>query len=169
VVHVVALLLLLLTGLIPAAAATQVLSNSNAEYLALLGQRGTQIIADIVQSEDVLKASAGNRPELVADLLALEKLKNDMRLMTLEGDHLDSVITIARRMGDPADQETVLLFVKVIAEEASRRVQSMRDDVNAIAGAGSAGTPVVAKVKQVLSFMDDFANIVDAIARQPRQ
>jgi len=168
VVHVVSLLLLLLTGLIPAAAATQVLNNSNAEYLALLGQKGTQIIADIVQSEDALKANA-DRPDFVVNLIALEKLQNDMRLMTLEGDHLQSVITIARRMGDPADQDTVLLFVKVIAEEASRSVQSLRDDVNAIAGAGSAGTPVAAKVKQVLSFMDDFANVVDAIARQPRQ
>jgi len=169
VVHVVSLLLLLLTGLIPAAAATQVLNNSNAEYLALLGQKGTQIIADIVQSEDALKANASNLPDFVVNLIALEKLRNDMRLMTLEGDHLQSVITIARRMGDPADQDTVLLFVKVIAEEASRSVQSLRDDVNAIAGAGSAGTPVAAKVKQVLSFMDDFANVVDAIARQPRQ
>jgi hypothetical protein len=167
--HVISLLLVLVTGLIPTAGATQVLNNSNAEYLALLGQKGTQIIADIVESEDVLKVNARNRPELAANLLALEKLKNDMRLMTLEGDHLQSVITIARRMGDPADQETVLLFVKVIAEEASRRVQSSRDDVNAVAATGSAGTPVAAKVKQVLSFMDDFANIVDAIARQPRQ
>jgi len=167
-VHIISLLLLLVTGLIPTAAATQVLSNSNAEYLALLGQKGTQIIADIVQSENVLKANA-NRPDFAANLLALEKLRNDMRLMTLEGDHLQSVITIARRMGDPADQEAVLLFVQVIAEEASRSVQSLRDDVNAIAGAGSAGTPVAAKMKQVLSFMDDFANIVDAIARQPRQ
>jgi hypothetical protein len=168
-VHIISLLLLLVTGLIPTAAATQVLSNSNAEYLALLGQKGTQIIADIVQSEDVLTANASNRSDVAANLLALEKMRNDMRLMTLEGDHLQSVITIARRMGDPADQEAVLLFVQVIAEEASRSVQSLRDDVNAIAGAGSAGTPVAAKMKQVLSFMDDFANIVDAIARQPRQ
>jgi hypothetical protein len=72
-------------------------------------------------------------------------------------------------MGDPADQETVLLFVKVIAEEASRSVQSLRDDVLAIAGAGAGGTPVVPKAKQVLSFMEDFANVVDAIARQPRE
>ena len=166
-VHFISLLFLLASP-IPAAAATQVLNNNNAEYLALLGQRGTQIIAEIVQSEDVLKESA-NRADLAANLLALEKLRNDMRLVTLEGDHLQSVITIARRMGDPADQETVLLFVKVIAEEASRSVQSLRVDVDAIAGAGSAGTPVAAKVKQVLSFMDDFANIVDAIARQPLQ
>jgi hypothetical protein len=167
VVHFISLLFLL-AGPIPAAAATQVLNGNNAEYLGLLGQKGTQIIADIVQSENVLKANA-NRPDFAANLLALEKLRNDMRLMTLEGDHLQSVITIARRMGDPADQETVLLFVKVIAEEAARSVQSLRDDVLAIAGAGAGGTPVVPKAKQVLSFMEDFANVVDAIARQPRE
>ena len=44
--HVISLLLVLVTGLIPTAAATQVLNNGNAEYLALLGQKGTQIIRD---------------------------------------------------------------------------------------------------------------------------
>jgi hypothetical protein len=168
VVHVISLLLLL-TSLVPAAAATPVLNNNNAEYLALLGQKGTQIIADIVQSEDVLKASANNRADVASNLLALEKLRIHMRLMTLEGDHLQSVMTIARRMGDPTDRETVLLFVTVIAEEASRSVRSLRDDINVIAQASPTGTPAAAKVKQVLSFMDDFANVVDAIARQPRQ
>jgi hypothetical protein len=70
VVHVIISPLLPVTGLIPAAAATQVPSNSNAEYLALPGQNGTQIIADIVRSEDVLKESA-NRADLAANLLAL--------------------------------------------------------------------------------------------------
>jgi hypothetical protein len=167
-VHVI-YLLLLLTCLGPAAAATQILNNNNAEYLALLGQKGTQIIADIVQSEDVLKASTSNRPDVTLNLLALEKLRSDMRLMTVEGDHLQSVMTIARRMVDPTDRDTVLLFVKVIAEEASRSIPSLRHDVDAIAEASATGTPVAAKVKQVLSFMDEFASVVDAIVRQPGQ
>jgi hypothetical protein len=157
--HIVYLLLLLIS-LVPAAATTQVLNNNNSEYLALLGQKGTQIIADILQSEDALKANASNRP-------ALEMLRNDLRLMTLEGDHLQSVMTIALRMRDPADRETALLFVKVIAEEISRRVRPLRDDVNAIAA--TSGTPAAERVQQVLFFMDEFANVVDAIAREPQK
>jgi hypothetical protein len=89
---------LLLTCFVPSTAATATLNNNNAEYLALLGQKGTQIIADIVRREEVSR-NAGNQPDVVL-LLTLEKLRNDVRLMTLEGDHLQSVIAIARRMGD---------------------------------------------------------------------
>jgi hypothetical protein len=135
--------------------------------LALLGQKGTQIIADIVRREEVSR-NAGNQPDVVL-LLTLEKLRNDVRLMTLEGDHLQSVIAIAGRMSDPVDQETVLLFVRVIAEETLRSTRSLRTDISAVAEAGPAGAPAAEKAKQVLSFMDEFANVVDAIAREPRK
>jgi hypothetical protein len=164
-------LLLLLAGCFPAsaaAAAATVLNNSSAEYLSVLGQKGTQIVVDIVQSQDALNRSTGNSADVSSNLLALEKLRNDIRLITREGDHLQLVITIARKMGDPTDKETVLLFVKVIAEEAARTVQSVRNDVNAIAEVSPDGTLLAARAKQVLSFMDEFANAVESIAREPK-
>jgi hypothetical protein len=160
-------LVLVLTGLFPVSAGAAFLSDSDVEYLGILGQKGTQIIADIAKGEDALDRRLANGSDL-ASAYCLEKLKNDMGLVTLEGDHLQSVVAIARRMVDPKDEEIALLFVKTIAAAALRKVQPLRNDVNTVSGVCPAGTLMSAKVTQVLSFMDEFANVVDSIAHRTK-
>jgi len=159
--------LLLLIGLFPAAAKAAVLNDNDVEYLGVLSQKATQIIVDLLQSEDALDRSVGNHAD-IASAYCLEKLRNDMGLITLEGDHLQSVVAIARRMVDSTDQETVQRLAKIIAEAASRKVQPLRNDVNTITGICPTAALISAKVKQVLSFMDEFANVVDSIARRTK-
>jgi hypothetical protein len=158
-------LLLLIVGVFTAAADANVLNNSDFEYLSILIQKGTQIVVDIRQSDDALNSSPGARSEIVA-AYCLERLRNDMEQLTLEGDHLQSVVAIARRMVDPKDEEITIRFVKTIAEAASRKVQPLRDDVRTIIDICPIGTAISANVRQVLSFMDDFANVVGSIARR---
>jgi len=158
-------LVMLLTGLIPAAVGAALLSDGDLEYLGILNQKGTQIITGIVQREGALNRSAGDRSE-VASAYCLEKLKNDVGLLTLEGDHLQSLAAIARRMVDSKDEEIAMIFAKTTAEASLRKVQLLRDDVGTITGMCPTGTGMSDNVKQVLSFMDEFANVVDSIARR---
>jgi hypothetical protein len=158
-------LLLLIIGIFPAAAGAAVLNESDFEYLSILSQKGTQIVLDILQSEDALNSGRGDRSE-IALAYCLERLRNDMGQLTLEGDHLQSVVAIARRMVDPKDEEIAIRFAKIIAEATSRKVQLLRDDVRTIIDICPTGTTISANVRQVVSFADDFANVVDSIARR---
>jgi len=158
-------LLLVLTSLFPCAAEGTVLNDSDIEYLGILNQKGTQIIVNILQSENAIDMSLANRSD-IASAYCLEKLKNNMGLMTLGGDHLQSVVAIARRMVDPKDKEIALLFAKIIVEATSRKVQPLRDDISTFIGVCPASTLISAKVKEVLSFMDEFENVVDSIGRR---
>jgi hypothetical protein len=156
---------MLLTGLIPAAVGAALLSDGDFEYLGILNQKGTQIITGIVQREDALNRNSVDRSE-VASAYCLEKLKNDVGLLTLEGDHLQSLAAIARRMVDSKDEEIAMIFARTTAEASLRKVQLLRDDVGTITGMCPTGTGTPDNVKQVLSFMDEFANVVDLIARR---
>lgn len=160
-------LLLLLAVLVPVAAGAMTLNNSDAEYLGVLSQKGTQMIADIRESEDAVSRTVPNHAG-VPSVYCLEKLRTDMGMITLEGDHLQSVVAIARQMVNPTDEEIVLRFAKITAEAALRNIQPLRNDVNAITGLCPAGPLISSKVTQILSFMDEFTDVVDAIARRTK-
>jgi hypothetical protein len=153
----------LLVGLLPAAAGASVLTDRDVEYLGILNQQGTQIIVDILQSEDALNGTPGNHSN-IASTYCYEKLRYDMGLITQDGDHLQSVVVVARRMVDPKDEEIVRRFARIIAEATARRIPLLRNDVNSITETCTDDGVIYVKMKQVLSFLDDFANVAGSIA-----
>src|ERR1700728_4183360 len=84
-------LCVLLAGLFPAAARASVITDRDIEYLGILNQQGTQIIVDILQSEDGLNGAHGDHPN-ISSTYCYEKLRHVMGLLTQDGDHLQSVV-----------------------------------------------------------------------------
>jgi hypothetical protein len=156
-------LCVLLAGLFPAAARASVITDRDIEYLGILNQQGTQIIVDILQSEDGLNGAHGDHPN-ISSTYCYEKLRHVMGLLTQDGDHLQSVVVVARRMVDPKDEEIVRRFAKLIAEATARRIPLFRNDVNSITETCTDDGVIYVKMKQVLSFLDDFANVAGSIA-----
>ncbi len=154
---------LMLVGLFPAAAVAAALNDGDADYLGVLSQKGTQMLFDIAKSEGAGNGSVSSHTD-GAPNYCLERLRSDIGLITLEGDHLQSILAIARKMVDPSDEKTVRRFATMVAETVSRRVQPLRNDVTSIAEVCPADALTARTVTQALSLMDEFASVAASIA-----
>jgi hypothetical protein len=154
---------LFLAAGLPAAATALALTDSDIEYLGILNQRGSQIVAEIVQNEDALGTSPADRRN-IASTYCFERLRRDMEVITQDGDHLQSIGEVARKMTNPKDEETLQRLAQITAATTLRKLRSLHGDVGLIADVCPNEPKVNARKDEILSFMDDLAKALESIS-----